>query len=282
MTSLAVIGGVASAASGIAGAVKGSKDAKSARSARDTAMQNATNAAQQNVDMWQKEYNNWNTAFGDTQQAVSNYYNSLSASKYEAKMVQNLQQSYNQASTQLNQNLAQRGITLSGAAAAAQTQLAQSLATQKAEANYNADKEVASEKLGYLQTGLQQKSQITSGLSQAQSNLANAYNNQANVAQSDLNTANNLTSNSLQAIGSAFGSTASILGKSSALSDNSSSAVSSALGTQTSGSLPSYMQAGTPSMQAVAANAIKTTTGSGISSNLVDTNKYFNKDTYNA
>lgn len=182
-----------------------SKSADKYTSLQQQALDKANALSQEQIDMYKQQLSEWESVFGNVQQTVSNYYNSLTPEKRIQQGFQNLESQYNQASTRVNQQLAQRGLATSGASAQANTALLQSLASQKADVATNAESQVAQEQAGYLQLGLNQKSSLLSGLAQAQSNAINLNTGVANTYGNLAGQSSQATYQSLAGIGSALG-----------------------------------------------------------------------------
>lgn len=178
-----------SALSNIFSGIVASKDAEKAAKAQAEALNRMVDLQNEQLQLYKDELDNFQSVFGDVQQNLKNYYSGLSADSVAAKDIQNLEVEFNRVNTQLNQQLAQRGLTGSGAAVAANTALASNLATNRAEARSNAAQKVANQQLGWYSLGTQQKQAALAGLSgaygqamQGQSNLASIYGQQASNA----------------------------------------------------------------------------------------------------
>ena len=136
---------------GAAGSVLG---AGMAKSGADSAAKTAARTDKQRLKFEQDRYDDWKKTYGSVEENLSNYYNTLTP---ELRMTQGLQ-AFNEerdaAMTKLNENLAQRGISRSGLAAAIETESALQSAETRAQIRANAPMEVAKEKLGFLNAGL--------------------------------------------------------------------------------------------------------------------------------
>ena len=107
-----------------------------------------------------EQYEDWKGIYGDLQENLGNYYNSLSADDYIAKGVTAVNKEYAAANKSLTQQLAQRGISNSGIAAASLTSLEQQSASAKANIRATADQQVATDKMQFLGLGLGQGTQM--------------------------------------------------------------------------------------------------------------------------
>lgn len=183
------VGAGASALANLFGGLSAQKSAEKATQAQADALNRMVDLQNEQLQLYKDELDNFQAVFGDVQQNLKNYYSGLSADSVAAKDIQNLELEFNRASTQLNQQLAQRGLSSSGAAAAANASLATNLATSRAEARSNAASKVASEQLNWYNLGTQQKQAALAGLggaysqaAQGQANLASLYGQQAQQA----------------------------------------------------------------------------------------------------
>lgn len=183
------VGAGVSAISSIFSGISASQSAEKAAKAQADAMNRMVDLQNEQLQLYKDELDNFQAVFGDVQQNLKNFYSGLSADSVAAKDIQNLETEFSRVSTQLNQQMAQRGMLGSGADVAAQTALASNLATGRAEARSNAASKVANQQLGWYSLGTQQKQAALAGLSgaygqamQGQSNLASVYGQQASQA----------------------------------------------------------------------------------------------------
>lgn len=206
------VGAGVSALSNLFSGISASKDAKEAAEAQAQALNRMVDLQNEQLQLYKDELDNFQSVFGSVEQNLKNYYNSLSPDSVAAKDIQNLEVEFNRVNTQLNQQLAQRGLSNSGAAAAANTALASNLATSRAEARSNASQKVANQQLGWYSLGTQQKHAALAGLSgaygqamQGQSNLASVYGQQAsNAANAATQSFANIGSTITNAIGTSI------------------------------------------------------------------------------
>lgn len=199
------------------GAVSNQSSANKYSNMQQQALDKANAISQEQMDLYKQQLSEWESVFGNVQQTVSDYYNSLTPEKRIQQGFQNLETQYNQASTRVNQQLAQRGLATSGASAQANTALLQSLASQKADVATNAQSQVAQEQASYLQLGLNQKSNLLSGLTNTQNTAIQLNANAANTYGTLADQSSQATYQSLASIGSALGAGANLYLQGSAL-----------------------------------------------------------------
>lgn len=175
--------GIATAigATAVIGAYSSSKAASSASSASEAATSASQEAAQlqyktsqEQLDYQKQLHDEWTSIFGDVQSNLASYYKNLSSDTVASLGIQNLEKQYVQSRTNLDTALAKRGITDSGATVSGLSQLESARMLGKAEIQANAPAQAAAQKLGFLQTGLNQQSSINAGIS-------NAYTNQVGL-----------------------------------------------------------------------------------------------------
>lgn len=116
----------------------------------------ASEADQASLDFEVERYDDWKSIYGDIQQNLSDYYLDLSPDQYEVVGLEALEEEKAKSLTRLNENLAQRGITDSGLAAAAEIGIEMDSASDRADIRRSAPGLVAQEQLSFLQVGLGQ------------------------------------------------------------------------------------------------------------------------------
>jgi hypothetical protein len=154
------------------------------------------------LDFQKQQYSDWKDIYGDIQSNLGDYYKSLSASDYEARGVTQVQQEYSKANTQLQEQLAQRGISNSGIAAAAATSLTQQLANATTEARITAPEKVNQQKMSFLGLGLGQGAQMLGTIANVSNNGAS---NATNSANSSLNNSTSLSQSNSNTMGTLIG-----------------------------------------------------------------------------
>ncbi len=184
----AVVGGLSSASA--ASSASDSANAATAASSEATAAQ---------LEFSKQQYADWESAYGTIQDNLSSYYNSLTPDKYEAQGIQALNQSYATAQKQIDQSLAQRGISSSGLAAQAQVDLSTKQAQDTATVRATSEQAVAQEQMKFLSLGMNQ-------YGAAANSVSGAYSNQANIAASQANVYNQQAATASAGVGSALGS----------------------------------------------------------------------------
>jgi hypothetical protein len=120
--------------------------------------------------------------FGSTEVNLKAYYDSLDPNSIKAQRTQELQKQYQISQDTLKKNLAKLGMEDSGLMAQAQIQGTHQLATDKAQASYSAEQDVAEQRANFLNLGMGHQAQITSNISRAQENLQGGYASLANSA----------------------------------------------------------------------------------------------------
>ena len=194
MSGGAIIGSaVLGAGSSYMSAKKQSKAADKALASADAASALEYEVSMQNLDFAKEQYSDWENIFGPIQQNLSDFYQSRSGDSLASQGIQAIEQEYTRSRTQLDANLAKRGITNSGATAAGLTQLESSRMLGRADVSANADAQAASEQANFLNLGFGQQAQL-------QNNISGAYTNQMNVlGQQSANQSNLANSYSSQA-----------------------------------------------------------------------------------
>lgn len=182
----AVLGAASSASA--SGSASDSANASTAASSQATANQLAFS---------KEQYADWKATFGDVQDNLSAYYKNLTPSAIEASGIQNLNQSYAQASKQITQSLAQRGISSSGLEGQAMVDLATKQAQDTANLKIQAPIMAAQEKMKFLALGLNQGARAVSG-------VGSAYSNQASLAANQASMYNAQSAQASQGIGSSL------------------------------------------------------------------------------
>lgn len=204
--------GVGAAVVGGIGAFTSYKSAKSqsaaASDAADAAaeasrLQNEASFAQ--LEFAKQQYAEWEGIFGPVQQSLSQYYQYLNPDTYSALGIQNIEKQYAQSRQNLDQELARRGISNSGATAAGLTQLEQARMLGNAEVRTNAPQMVASAKQGFLNAGLGLQSNLQSGISNAYTSQISALGQQSTNSLQQSNMYANQAAQSYAGIGSSIG-----------------------------------------------------------------------------
>ena len=140
---------VAVAGSAVVGAAVSSNNASKAR-------KSAANAAKSDLGFAKAQYEDWLNAFGDIQNNLSEYYENLTPDFMEAQGLQAFEQEKEFALSQLEADLAQRGIEQSGIAKEAYEDFAFESASERARIRAEAPLRTAQAQQEFLQVGLGQ------------------------------------------------------------------------------------------------------------------------------
>lgn len=132
----------------------------------------------------QEKYDEWQSTYGALEDNLSEYYNSISADSYAAMGLENAQQAFDTSMKQINESLAQRGITNTAVGASLEAQAKLGLAEQKAKIRTDAPRAVAEDKSRFLQIGLGQNpgASMSQTLAQQSQNLQHQANLQEQAA----------------------------------------------------------------------------------------------------
>lgn len=195
-----------SAVSSIGSALSNSANAKEQLALQEEAFSFVKEMTAENKALWAQELADFENNFGEIERTLSTYYNDLTADKAITSGMQDLAKSYSTAKSELNAELAQRGLSTSGAAAAAYSNLASQQAQAEAAVRKNAQEEVMAAKQNWYSTGLAQKSQALQGLSSAYNSAVSTGLNLANSYGSAASSYGKAASNSLASLGSSIGS----------------------------------------------------------------------------
>jgi len=194
MSGAAVIGGAAvlGAGSSYMASKNASKQAKAARKSADASSALQYEASMEQLAFNQQQYEDWQSIFGPVQQNLASYYKNLSPDTVASLGLQNLEQEYTRSTQLLDQALARRGITNSGATEAGLTQLEQTRMLGRAQVRNDASNIVAQQQANFLNIGMGQQSQLQQGINNSYTQQMNvhgqAYANQIGLAgqQNDL------------------------------------------------------------------------------------------------
>ena len=171
----AIIGAAAIGAGSSAMASRSSsKSAQSAQSSADAAAQLEYATSQDQLEFAKQQYADWENIFGPIQSHLSNYYQNLNSDTYASLGLQNIEKEYARSSQLLDESLAKRGMTNSGATAQGFSQLESARMLGRAEAQTNAPMAVAQAQQSFLATGLNAQQNAISGIN-------NAYGTQVGV-----------------------------------------------------------------------------------------------------
>ena len=201
----AAIVGVTAIGASIYGASESSKAASKAAKSQDKSMQAATDVSMAQLDFQMQQYEDWQSVFGDIQQNLSKYYNTMTPETQAAVGLQNIQQEYQKSRENLQRQLAQRGISNSGVMAEGLTQLEMSRALASANTRAQAPQQVAQQQASFLGLGLGQQGALQAGISTAYGQQAQLFSNQAGVYGQQAAMAGQSMGQAIGAIGSVAG-----------------------------------------------------------------------------
>ena len=168
----------------------------------------------------QANFDKYQNMFGGFEENLNDYYMGLDANELAARGNQNAQQQYQQAMSQVNDQMAAQGITGSGIQSQLGMQGATDMAQQKAQNITNAPHQVAQMQQGWMNYGAGRQDQGFNQMQQGvnmQGNVANMYNNAYGAQANQYNQmgANNLNQaqQGAQGIASGLASAAYFSGK---------------------------------------------------------------------
>lgn len=206
MSGAAIIGAAAiGAGASMSAASKASKSSSAALASADAAAQLQYEVSMEQLDFQKQQYSNWEDIFGPIQQNLSNYYKNLSSDTIASSGLQNIEQQYATSRQSLDQALAKRGITNSGATAAGLTQLETARMLGKAQVQTNAPMMAAQQQSNFLAGGLGQQSQLQQGISNTYANQMNMFGQQSLNKQNMSNQYANQAAQAYSGIGSSVG-----------------------------------------------------------------------------
>lgn len=165
-------------------------------SASKSAAKSAASSAKSELDFAKAQYADWQATYGDIQDNLSEYYNSITPEYYAATGLQAFQVEQQASMTRVQQNLAQRGLADSALAASIESQSELNAAETRAGIRAGAEDAVLQQQSNFLGLGL--------GVSPA-SSVSQALASQTAYAQQN-------ASNAAVAAGQAWSSTANTIG----------------------------------------------------------------------
>lgn len=197
----AVLGAAASATS----AKSASKSSSAATASADAAARLQYEASSEQLAFSKQQYDDWQNIFGPIQDNLSSYYKNLSSDSVASLGIQNIEKEYARSSQLLDQSLAKRGITNSGATTQGMTQLESARMLGRAEVQANAPMVAAQQQQGFLSIGLGAQQQATAGINSAYGNQINLLGQQAANSISQANNYSNQAAAGYAGIGSSIG-----------------------------------------------------------------------------
>lgn len=199
------------AAAGISAVSSKSAASKAERSAAmlaDVQKQNAkaqANVSMQALEFQKKQYADWENIFGPIQQNLSSYYQNLNQDTITSLGIQNIEQEFSRSIQSLDENLAKRGMSNSGAMQQGFSDLEYQRAKGRAEIKIAAPGLVAKEQSGFLGIGMNQKSSLQQGVANSYATLGNVYGSQSMLAGSDAAEYRKQAASSYAGIGNSIG-----------------------------------------------------------------------------
>ena len=185
---------------------KASDASKGASSSARAAADAQTALGYEQLDFNKQQYDDWNAIFGDTQKTLASYYNTLSPEFFASTGLQNIEQEYTRSRTQLDANLAKRGISNSGVAADDFSTLEAARMMGRADVRNKAETQVRAEQVNFLAVGKGQQSQLQANIGNSYGNLANSYGNQANTQYGLATNFTNQANQAYAGVGNSIGS----------------------------------------------------------------------------
>lgn len=152
------------------GAKKASSASSKANANADQANKASIEANQADQAFQQQVYDDWKAVFGDVQTNLASYYKNLNPTFATAQGLEAFETEKNRALTNIREGFEQRGIATSGLAYKAEADVSMLSAVERAKIRANAPRQVAEEKLGFLNAGL--AASPVAGLLQSKSNAA--------------------------------------------------------------------------------------------------------------
>lgn len=162
-----------------------SESANAATASADAAAQLQYKISSEQLAFSKQQYDDWQSIYGPIQDNLSSYYKNLSSDSIASLGIQSIEKEYSRSSQLLEQTLAKRGITNSGATTQGVTQLESARMLGRAEVQANAPMVAAQQKQGFLSIGLGVQQNAVSGINTAYSNQVSVLGQQAgnNLAQ---------------------------------------------------------------------------------------------------
>jgi len=108
------------------------------------------------LEFQKSQYDDWKNIYGPLQEDLGTYFKNLTGDKLATQQIEAIQRESQQAQTNIDQQLAQRGLDQSGLQAEAIMRNQLTSSTAKANARANSDQLAANQKLGFLGLGLGQ------------------------------------------------------------------------------------------------------------------------------
>lgn len=156
----------------------GLTDYKGQEAAQNNASQAASQAtatAQDQLSFSKEQYADWKAVYGDIQKNLGDYYENLSGYSMAAQQLSAQAREYADAYRKVNQQLAQRGISQSGIAAAQDVAMASQSANTRAGIRAGAEDLARTKQAGFLQLGLNSQASLLSNIGSSSNSLMQGY-----------------------------------------------------------------------------------------------------------
>ena len=178
---------------------KGSKKAaKESAKAADRSYE----LTKEELDFQKEQYADWKSIYGPLQEDLGTYFKNLNGGTLSAPHIQAIQAESQKAQEQINQQLAQRGLSGGGLEAKLLNQNIFSAGMQKAAARASGETLAAQQKLGFIGLGLGQGSQMLGNTAQVSSSGASS---QSSISGSQAGLSGHLGTASMNATGDVIG-----------------------------------------------------------------------------
>lgn len=135
----------------------------------------ATATANAQLAFSKEQYADWKAVYGDIQKNLGDYYENLSGDSLAAQQLSAQAREYSDAYRKVNQQLAQRGISQSGIAAAQDVAMASQSANTRAGIRAGAEDLARTKQAGFLQLGLNSQASLLSNIGSASNSLMQGY-----------------------------------------------------------------------------------------------------------
>lgn len=153
----------------------------------------STAMTKEQLDFDKQRYEDWKAIYGPLQEDLGTYYKNLTGSTLSAKHVESIQMESQLAQQQIDQTLAQRGISGGGLEASLTSQNTFGAGMQKAAARASGDQMANEQKMNFLNLGLGQGAQISNNMAQTSASAASGLRSQSTQMQaSNQNTTGDL------------------------------------------------------------------------------------------
>lgn len=174
------MGGIVGGVLGFAGKNRSSGD----RAA--TSSQNASIAvSRENLEFQREQYDRWVSIYGDLQENLGKYYETLGPERIISFGLQAQQREYQKAKIDINKNLARRGLSDSKFADYTRSNLRLSNAQSRAQIRATAPDVVRQQQQNWLGIGLGQQIQLLNTNANSANALAQGYTNRASFYQNE-------------------------------------------------------------------------------------------------